>query len=60
VVSKIHPEFDHTGLKTASVIRLDKVATVSKDLLLGEIGEIGSNLKREINAKLLKAYSFSI
>jgi mRNA interferase MazF len=40
------------------VIKLDKVATISKDLILGEIGEIGNKLKEEINAKLSKAYKF--
>jgi len=60
VVDEAHPEFELTGLKTSSVIRLDKVATISKDLILGEIGEIGNKLKKEINAKLSKAYKFSI
>ena len=40
------------------MIKLDKVATISKDLILGEIGEIGNKLKEEINAKLSKAYKF--
>jgi hypothetical protein len=40
------------------VIKLDKVATISKDLILGEIGEIGNKLKEEINAKPSKAYKF--
>jgi len=44
----------------ASVIRLDKVATVSKHLIIGEIGEIGNKLKEEINAKLSKILWFSI
>ena len=60
VVDKAHPEFELTGLKASSVIRLDKIATISKDLILGEIGEIGSKLKRAINVKLSKAYNFSI
>ena len=58
VVDEAHPEFELTGLKTSSVIRIDKVATISKDLILGEIGEIGNELKKEINSKLSKAYMF--
>jgi len=46
-----------TGLKTSSVIRLDKVATVLKDLNAGEIGEVGDALKRAINGRLLEIYS---
>lgn len=57
-INETHPEFKLTGLKTSSVIRLDKVATISKDLILGEIGEIGDKLKKETNTKLSKAYKF--
>ena len=34
-----HREFQLTGLKVSSVVRLDKVATVLKDLVVGEIGD---------------------
>ena len=57
IVSDEHQAFQLTGLKTSSVIRLDKVATVLKDLVVGEIGEVGDVLKREINRKLLDIYS---
>lgn len=60
IVDETHPEFKLTGLKVASVIRLDKVATISKDLILGEIGEIGVKLKKEINRKISEAYRFSL
>lgn len=49
-------DFLRTGLKIASVIRLDKIATISKDLLLGEIGEIGDALRKEVNKKLHESY----
>jgi len=58
MINETHPEFKLTGLKRSSVIRLDKVATISKDLILGEIGEIGDKLKNETNTKLFKAYKF--
>jgi len=57
-INENHPEFKLTGLKVPSVIRLDKVATISKDLILGEIGEIGVKLKKEINRKLSSVYGF--
>ena len=41
-----------TGLKAESVIRLDKIATVLKDLILGELGELDEELKKEVNQKL--------
>lgn len=56
VVDQAHAEFELTGLKVSSVIKLDKVATISKDLILGEIGEAGDGLKAEINRKLSRTY----
>lgn len=55
-IHETHPEFRLSGLKTSSVIRLDKIATISKELILGEIGEIGNQLKKEINKKLYNTY----
>ena len=49
-------EFEFTGLKTDSVIRLDKVATILKELVIGEIGNIRDELRKEINIKLSKIY----
>jgi mRNA interferase MazF len=56
LIHEDHEEFAKTGLKRSSVVRLDKVATVSKSLMLGEIGEIGESLRGEINLKLREAY----
>lgn len=55
-----HPEFVLTGLKVSSVIKLDKVATVLKDLIVGEIGEIGNKIKREANERLSKIFKFQM
>jgi len=52
IIKKKHPEFKLTGLKTDSVVKLDKLATLLKDLVIGELGELGKTLKTEINAKL--------
>jgi mRNA interferase MazF len=51
-IDEKHPEFKQTGLKLASVIKLDTVATISKTLIVGEIGEVGTKLKKEINRKI--------
>jgi mRNA interferase MazF len=56
LVREDHKEFAGTGLKRSSVLRLDKVATVSKSLMLGEIGQIGESLRREVNHKLRETY----
>ncbi|RMF91748.1 MAG: type II toxin-antitoxin system PemK/MazF family toxin, partial [Methanobacteriota archaeon] len=44
------------GLKAPSIIRLDKVATVLKDLVIGELGEAGPKLKKEINKRIAEIY----
>ena len=51
-------EFPLTGLKKESIIRLDKLATVLKDMIVGEIGAVGEKLKKKINEKLNLIYSF--
>ena len=51
-----NPSFVETGLKTTSVIKLDKVTTIDKSLIYGELGEIDDDLKREINRKFSKIY----
>lgn len=56
LLSTSHIEFELSGLKTDSVIKLDKLATILKELIIGEIGIIGDELRKEINSKLSKIY----
>jgi mRNA interferase MazF len=52
LITKDNPGFRRAGLKTDSVIKLDKIATVLKDLIVGELGELDEELKKEVNQKL--------
>jgi len=54
IITKNHSEFLLTGLKIDSVIKLDKIATLSKKLIIGEIGEVGMTIREEVNMKLFK------
>jgi len=54
LISKSHPEFHLTGLKTDSVLKLSKIATLHKKLIAREIGFIGEQLRNEINKKIMK------
>jgi mRNA interferase MazF len=54
LINPEHPEFDKTGLKKTSVIYVDKLATLSKKLISGELGEVGKRLRREINSAIRK------
>ena len=54
LINKKHSEFEKTGLKVESFIKTDKIATLSKRLIAGEMGEVGPKLKKEINDKIGK------
>ena len=43
LVDEKHADFWEIGLKTFSVISLNKVATISADLVVSEIGEVGAS-----------------
>lgn len=58
-IQKTNKEFSETGLKLDSALYLDKIATIRKDLILGEISEIGKKLKSRINKNFKKLYSFN-
>ena len=52
LLRKTHPDFKDSGLKKDSVVKCDKLATVSKEILLGELGHLTPNLVKEMNKKL--------
>ncbi len=45
------------GLKKDSVIKISKVATLDKKIILGEIGEVDDNLKKKIDNNLKKVFA---
>lgn len=52
VLSSQDKDFFKTGLKVDSVIKIGKLATLDKKIILGEIGEINANIEKEINKKI--------
>ena len=50
------PGFGATGLKTDSVIKLDKIATIIRRMVAGVIGELPETPRREINRKMADLY----
>jgi mRNA interferase MazF len=49
LITKDHTSFRKAGLKVDSVIKLDKIATVLKDLIVGELGFPFAFFKNQIN-----------
>lgn len=45
-------EFICSGLKTQSIIKCDKIATISKNIILGELGYFTDDLMQKVNNKL--------
>jgi mRNA interferase MazF len=58
VISDDHPAFGSTGLKISSVIKFDKIATLSKTLVEGEIGEVVPVLAEECNGIMHQLFRF--
>ena len=54
LISPSHSEFSLTGLKKESILYVDKLATLSKKIVVGELGEVGRKLKRKINRAIQK------
>jgi mRNA interferase MazF len=52
IVDATDPEFQFTGLKTTSSIRLSKLATVHRRLVQRRLGTIGPVTKREVSSRL--------
>jgi len=52
VLNSRDKDFSKTGLKTDSVIKTGKLATLDKKIILGEIGEISADTEKEINKKI--------
>ena len=42
VLTTLHRDFNLTGLKKPSVFKMDKLATLDKNIFVGEIGEVSN------------------
>ncbi len=59
VIEERHPEFRRSGLKKASVIKCDKIVTLSKILASRRLGEVGPTIIEMINTKLSEILGLS-
>ena len=51
-LSPSHADFAATGLKVPSVVKCDKLATVHRHILLGELGNLSASLTERLDACL--------
>lgn len=54
-----HPDFKKTGLKATSTIRCDKLATLDKTIVLGEVGSLSKALIAQMDSALCHALALS-
>lgn len=52
VIKQDQPGFQESGLKLSSVIKLNKIATLLKEFVVGELGFLEEPIKTEVNTKL--------
>jgi mRNA interferase MazF len=52
LVENSDPEFAATGFKTTSVVKCDKLATVERKIILGEIGSLPITLMQQVSERL--------
>jgi len=52
IIQEDDPDFMESGLKTASVIRIGRLAVVDGNMLLGATGKIASDRLRHIKTRL--------
>jgi mRNA interferase MazF len=52
IVDRTHPEFARTGLRVTSVLRLHKLATVERSVIVRRLGRIGPQLQGEVDRLL--------
>jgi len=54
IITPTNNDFQNSGLKTESVIRVSRLAVVEKDILVGKIGKISSERLKRIKERLAK------
>lgn len=54
-ISENEPDFEETGLKKGSLIRADKIATVSQLVFQKKLGNLSFDLWKKVNLALVKA-----
>ena len=55
VIDENHKDFSKTGLKRASVFKMGKTATLSKDIVYGTLGSVSAGLQREFDERSKRA-----
>ncbi|TAK65291.1 MAG: type II toxin-antitoxin system PemK/MazF family toxin [Bacteroidetes bacterium] len=50
------PQFVSTGLKVDSIFKMDKLVTIDKSMIIGELGSVSDTLMKLLDKKLLLSF----
>lgn len=56
---EVHPD-NKNGLRIDSIIKLNKLATIDKELVLGELGKLSDSDLKTIDKKLISVFSIGL
>jgi hypothetical protein len=56
VITPDHSDFEESGLKVASLIRIGRIAVVDGDILLGKLGQVNTQRLLRIDISSLAGY----
>jgi mRNA interferase MazF len=56
VIDPADPEFQGTGLKLASKVRVARVTTLERRLILRRLGALGKNQLQRLNSTIIQAF----
>ncbi|MBR8829561.1 MAG: type II toxin-antitoxin system PemK/MazF family toxin, partial [Gomphosphaeria aponina SAG 52.96 = DSM 107014] len=56
LITSNHPEFSQTGLKLDSKVRVSRIITIERSLIVRKIGYLDINLSYQLNQCLKQAF----
>lgn len=56
LIERNSPEFSQTGLKVASIIKLDKISTIDSKIVRKKIGKLSAEIKNKVHKIICKVW----
>lgn len=53
------PEFANTGLKTSSKVRVTRIMTIERKLIVRRLGKLGTSQIQVLNSSIVQAFQLS-
>ncbi|MEM1308297.1 MAG: type II toxin-antitoxin system PemK/MazF family toxin [Cyanobacteria bacterium P01_H01_bin.153] len=56
LISDSDPEFSQTGLRVTSKVRVTRIATLNRQLVIRKLGDLGKQQHQQLNILMLQAF----